>query len=432
MNITSTNISQFDYVIDPKYKVIKDDDNFYLSNDVSRQQINFSAAFIISSLIEHKFLDSVLRKMTSRFNITLEQVFEDAQSLLKNLYRQNILSIYKSGKKVNIRSWQKYAIENVQVILTRKCNLRCRHCFIDDYGGHNEMKLEHFDSLFFQLVERGAEFVHFSGGELFMRPDWLQIFQLASKAKLAFGLNTNGTLLDEGIIDLLKVYSPRDLSISVYGHTAQLHEQITRKRGTFTKTTNVIRLLSNAGLDVFVKTMVTKYNKDYLKEIEEFTYSLGAKSIIFDPFIIKKMDGDTFPLDLRISNLDLVNFDKSDFRLKLKYSDKNPESLVCNAGIDRVAIESDGTVYPCSAFRLPIGNIRYESLEQILTESETLKEFLNFKFKDLPIDCISCKAINYCQICPGRSYAEYGDYKARCAFTCLRTKMNMYKKEMHV
>jgi radical SAM protein with 4Fe4S-binding SPASM domain len=93
-------------------------------------------------------------------------------------------------------------------------------------------------------------------------------------------------------------------------------------------------------------------------------------------------------------------------------------------GINRVAIECDGSVYPCSVFPMTIGNLRFESLNRILSESKRLKDYLKFRVRNLPENCQTCESFHFCSFCPGLSYIEHGDYKSKCEFNCMRTKLN--------
>lgn len=57
-----------------------------------------------------------------------------------------------------------------RIELTTRCNFRCKHCFIDDYGKDGFSKEEIF-MLLDNLRKFGVYAVEFTGGEIFTRPD---------------------------------------------------------------------------------------------------------------------------------------------------------------------------------------------------------------------------------------------------------------------
>ena len=225
---------------------------------------------------------------------------------------------------------------------------------------------------------------------------------------------------------------PKDISISLYGHNEDLHEIVTRSKGSFRKSLNAIKLFVNAGFSVTIKTMVTKYNVKHVDRIAEFVRGIGVEKIVFDSTIFRKNDGSESPLKYRVDDNDLQYFENSEYSKRLDYKPRNTDSLICNAGVTRIAIDSDGTVFPCSVFRLPIGNIKKQNLKNIFKESEELHKYLQYRVRNLPKECLNCAGLTYCKICPGLSYNEYRDYTRKYEYECLRTKFKLEHDIRHV
>ena len=61
--------------------------------------------------------------------------------------------------------------------LTSACNFRCIHCLYNDteYASKNDLTTERASLLVDELIEAGVVYVVLSGGEIFMRPDLLDI-----------------------------------------------------------------------------------------------------------------------------------------------------------------------------------------------------------------------------------------------------------------
>ena len=60
--------------------------------------------------------------------------------------------------------------------LTAKCNLNCVHCYAKPDRTHQDFTLDEFKSIFDTLVDRGLLDCYFTGGEIFTRPDFEEMF----------------------------------------------------------------------------------------------------------------------------------------------------------------------------------------------------------------------------------------------------------------
>ena len=81
----------------------------------------------------------------------------------------------------------------VQIELTSKCNLKCRHCFmVKDKGV--ELSSEEIMAIIDQLVDMGTFYLAFTGGEIFTREDLFEIARHAKRKGFFLTFMTNGTL----------------------------------------------------------------------------------------------------------------------------------------------------------------------------------------------------------------------------------------------
>ena len=286
-----------------------------------------------------------------------------------------MISVLHYNVPVAVPEWDVDTPLTVQLALTRACNMRCAHCFIANYGAR--MPFSEVHSTLLQLAAAGTELVNFTGGEIFSRSDIVAIFELTTKLGLSYGFTTNGTLVTPRIVNRLVRIPPEIVGVSLYGHTPQLHEEITKAPGSFEKTVRAIKLFASAGFNVTVKTMLTLANHTHISRIRQFGKELGARDVVFDPCFVRREDGSEEPWTFRLSGTKLRDFDESEFRAESQRFRRNLADSVCNAGVDRLAIGADGTVYPCGLFKLSIGNWRGSSLNCILQESANPKETRN-------------------------------------------------------
>lgn len=91
----------------------------------------------------------------------------------------------------------------VSFALTNRCNLHCRHCFVAKGG--SELPFSLLSKWLVELDRNGCLEVGFGGGEPLLHPDFVGICGFVhSRTGMACTMTTNGTLLSDEMIDLLK------------------------------------------------------------------------------------------------------------------------------------------------------------------------------------------------------------------------------------
>src|SRR5258708_37666428 len=73
----------------------------------------------------------------------------------------------------------------------------------------------------------GTFWLLFSGGEIFARKDFLEIYTYAKKKGFLITLFTNGTLINDKIADYLVEWPPFSIEITLYGRTKETYETLT-------------------------------------------------------------------------------------------------------------------------------------------------------------------------------------------------------------
>ena len=107
---------------------------------------------------------------------------------------------------------------------TYRCNLDCAHCYVNQPAGSREerareLSLDRLKALVDEIVAEGCLFVLFTGGEVLVRPDFPELYLYTRSKGLLATIFTNGTLVTEGIADLLAEHRPDRVEISLYGMT---------------------------------------------------------------------------------------------------------------------------------------------------------------------------------------------------------------------
>jgi len=145
--------------------------------------------------------------------------------------------------------------------VTRKCNLRCVHCYShsEDRNYAGELSYDEGITLIDDLARFGTPVILFSGGEPLVRPDVLELIQNAVDRGLRAVLSTNGTLITKMIAKKLKEIGLSYVGISLDGLDDR-HDAFRGVQGTFLKVMKAIRNCMEMELKVGLRFTITKRN----------------------------------------------------------------------------------------------------------------------------------------------------------------------------
>ena len=153
----------------------------------------------------------------------------------------------------------------VSIEVTRRCPLECLHCYNNLPMGdldarHRELSKEEHFRVLDELVEMGCFWLLYTGGEIFARKDFLEIYTYAKQKGFLITLFTNGTLLTEAIADYLAQWPPFAIEITLYGRTRETYEALTAIPGSYDRCLRGIKFLRERGLPLKLKTVATSIN----------------------------------------------------------------------------------------------------------------------------------------------------------------------------
>ena len=303
---------------------------------------------------------------------------------------------------------------SVQLDLTYRCNERCVHCYLD-HDDHGEMTTTEIKDLLDQLAAAGVFFLILSGGEIFLRKDLFEIIEHARKLLFAVKLKTNAVMIRDAKAKRIAALGVESVQISVYSHRAQVHDAITKVRGSFRRTIEGATLLKSKGVRVSFANVLMKHNAGDYPEVQALAAGLGVGYHV-DPTITPMMDGDRSILDLNITSAELEQvFHESTLVGNAEEFCAPPagplaeadalDTLPCSAGHTACYISPYGDVFPCVQFPLLSGNVRKTRFLDIWQGSPQLKEVRAITMADLQ-GCSSCAHGSSCSRCPGLAHME--------------------------
>ena len=308
--------------------------------------------------------------------------------------------------------------------LTYRCNERCTHCYLDvlpaNHAAPGELTTDEGLRLLADLHELGALNLTFSGGEPLLRRDF---FVLAARAReLGFVLRifTNGLLITPTLADRLADLHAYAVEISIYGADAATHDAITRRPGSFARSTAALALLAERKVRTVLKTPLMHENVRQFRQIKQLAADLGAR-FRYDLTLIPKLSGDRAPLRHLLTYADLLWFYRETLTpAQMKVRTLTGGCRTCNIGVSAVAIDPHGDIFPCLETRRCAGNVRSATLRTIWEEATLWGELRGLTVDALPV-CRACTLRSLCARCHGLASLEHGDLHAPATANCLQT-----------
>jgi radical SAM protein with 4Fe4S-binding SPASM domain len=176
-------------------------------------------------------------------------------------------------------------------------------------------------------------------------------------------------------------------------------------------------LLRDRGVRTKMKVPLMRENFRELRELEKLAASVGAQ-FRYDTTITPKDNGGLAPLKHRLGHEELVWLFREVLDADAWASRKvSTDSRTCGIGLNSVAIDPYGNIFPCVQTRELAGNLREQSLKAIWQESLVWKNFARFTVSELPV-CRKCELLNLCVRCHGLAQVEGGDLRGPAFANC--------------
>jgi len=337
------------------------------------------------------------------------------------------------SEEVHLRQGGERIPLQVAIEVTRRCPLECQHCYNNLPMGDMEAKQreltkeEHFKMLD-ELVDLGCFWLLYTGGEIFARKDFLEIYTYAKKKGFLITLFTNGTIITEQIADYLVEWRPFGIEITLYGRTRETYEALTAVPGSYDRCLRGIKLLQDRGLPLKLKTVATSINKHEVSSMRQFAEEELGVEFNFDAQVNPRIDCSQSPLAVRLTPEEVVALDLSAPKgvseyLKLAKRDlENPPALsqidtvyFCGGGMNSFSINAYGEIGICVISQQETFGIRDVGVRAVWEES--LMQLRKRKRTQVT-KCVQCNIQSLCGMCPANGELENGDRESPVAFLC--------------
>lgn len=309
---------------------------------------------------------------------------------------------------------------SMELELSRACNLRCVYCYAESGSPiENELTLDEIFSAIDQAVELGArKIIILGGGEPTLYKDLFKVIDYILAKNVNVDVFTNGMLIDQ---EKAKALYDRQVSvvIKMNSRNPEIQDMLAGHTGAFTAIQKGLQALRNAGYPdekhtLGIETIICSQNYDELADL--WTWA-RQRSII--PYIeMMTLQGratDHPDLEVSIEKVQslfekLAKIDEEQFN-----SHWTPHPPLAASQCARheysCTVTANGEVQPCPGVNVSVGNIREQSLAEILKESKPIQELRNIR-KIIKGRCGECQFGEYCYGCRGHAYQVTGDYLA--------------------
>lgn len=313
--------------------------------------------------------------------------------------------------------------------ITERCNLRCKHCYVNGHDS-DELNTNEAISIIAHLAEvlkrwGCAGSVSLTGGEPFLRSDFRDIVRSFRKYEQFKNIlvMTNGILVFDDVIEFL-VENDCSIQVSIDGLTKEQHDEI-RGKGNFNSTISTLRRLSKSGIYTTVHFVVHKSNyPTNINQIVSFLNILqkvAVKEVTFSRLVPIGRGKQMRELLLSPKEVKVL------FQWLIEVSPKFPTLYlntarplwaglkdcaggVCPVGFNACTILPNGDVLPCRRLPIVLGNLKNQSFFEIWYNSDILWRLRERRKIEV---CGECNLLDQCAGCRAIAYAVYGDFMAR-------------------
>lgn len=325
--------------------------------------------------------------------------------------------------------WEEnHKLYSVVFEITPHCNFNCVHCYLHDHHCSKELSFDEVISILDILYQNEVLFLTLTGGDIFARKDFIDIYTYAKKKGFIVELYTNAALLDERTLDVLKKYPPLLVDISLYGSCEETYKKVTGVTGAYEKVLRNIGLLVDANIRVSLKTPILNLYYSELDAMKQIAaqYHLPFRTGLE---IFPALENDKSVQQYAVSMRDSLQYEFSEYDERPRpFNERETFKKVnlleerplfrCKLGQASCVIDYEGRMCPCMSFRQIGKKLTYDNFCEIWNSFSKYP-----KMKASPTyKCLSCEAYDFCDICPAKMESEHGSFEFVDSHFCKSAK----------
>lgn len=311
--------------------------------------------------------------------------------------------------------------------LTERCNLRCRMCYVshsavDTVRRGHELSASAWLALANEAVDNGMVFLLLSGGEVFLRPDFFDIYKPLTRIGLVLTIFTNGTLITDSVARRLAEAPPSKVEVTLYGATSRTYEAVTGGPGSYARCCAGVEALVQHGVPLSLKTTVTRGNIAELEAMRTMARNWGVP-FLSSWLLTKRRDRGMSALeDCRVSVAEGVALEQADRATSEEWTEAairrswptKDLNFFCHAGKSTFVVTANGEMNACVDLCEPA------ALPLKIGFKEAWAEVQHFVDCSPPLssECVACDSRDFCSRCPAWSDLETSTLNMPAPYLC--------------
>lgn len=389
-----------------------------------------------------KKISEILAELKKQVSTPLETLQQKLEKALIYMNKLGYIHFEKSPRLCKIivkKNPFKWVLNQIYLETTTRCNLQCPYC----YAHSGEADTEDLDTaVMLELLERlddlGVMTVVFTGGEPLLRKDIFDLLLQAEKLAISPALFTNGTLLNEEIIDRLAEINLQVVSIGLNDFSTRLSNPDDREACALAEN---IRLLVSKNIKTRINVVLTREAAACFDHVGPLLADLGVKNIVIDsPILMGRARNQT---ELSIPAAEISDFikqvnemikahskDKPLDAPKIEFQNSLPETRankrqtfsLCGVGTSCFCIRANGDVVLCPVLSGPEfvgGNILKENIADIWLHSSIFDSLRSCKVDQIS-ECGGCEMKEKCiGGCKAKVFQAFERFDAPDPWSCL-------------
>lgn len=304
--------------------------------------------------------------------------------------------------------------------LSHKCNYACKYCYTGaGTSMEKELSVEEIKVVIDQACALGVNtIIVIGGGEPLIYPYIKDILLYIAEKGIHIVLFTNGAALDKTMAGFLYHYNIFPV-VKINGVRPKTINWLCGHKGAYQ---NFLRAMTNLRLAGYftkknllgISTVICRQNYNEIIPLWNWARENG----IIPYFERVSPQGRAQEYDLCISQIELkqlfeqlARIDKESFGLTWQAVNPPIAGSSCNRHFYSLYVKANGDVIPCAGIDLPVGNVRDQALQDIISFSTVIQD-LRHADQRVKGKCHSCDRNDLCYGCRGNAYQLTNDYLA--------------------
>lgn len=284
----------------------------------------------------------------------------------------------------------------IQWHITERCNLRCSHCYQESAPPPEPPLsqllaiLDRIDAFTSFLRDRAKApvpvHITITGGEPFLHPGFIPLIRriAARPDRWTFAILSNGTLIDDAVIDVLADSKVSFVQVSIEG-SEPVHDRI-RGCGTFRLATRALGLLVAHGIPSHISFTAHQGNVAEFPAVAALARSLRVTRLWSDRMVpLGRGAHESSPCLSPEETLAFFTTMQEERMLHarspteiamhraLQFLVGQGQPYRCTAGDTLLTILPDGSLCPCRRMPRCVGNVLEQPIHEIYMESPLLR-----------------------------------------------------------